>query len=277
MSKNSFLTIFIGILLSSISLGLQAQVDALSKKLLQAHEAGKAIPNLSSDATIDMSSAYQIQTAYVKGRLAKDEIAGFKAGLTNYGSQTLYGINRPIFGILFKSGNFSAKPEFSLTKFNALMVETELGFITKKPIRQSVPSTGALKAYIERVVPVIELPNVNFASMPMNAVELVAANACSTGYIIHPDVNWYGEDINEVTVSLLHNDIIISQGQGFDALGDQWEALRWLVNQVLAQGWRIEKGSLLITGALGEIVYARPGLYRAQFNDNAVIEFKVNT
>lgn len=253
---------------------LCAQIDALAQRLILAETKGDPIPNLSHEATIDMSGAYQIQAAYVKHRLAKDAIAGFKAGLTSGDAQTLFGINRPIFGVLFKSGHYSQDSIISLKKYHYLMVETELGFITQKPIKQTVNSVAELKSYIGQIVPVIELPDVGFALQPVNAFDLVAGNTGSMGYIYNGNINWYGQDVNSLAVSLLHNGAIVNQGQGEDALGDQWEALRWLVNQVLAHGWSIEKGHLLITGALGEMVPAKPGHYRAQFNDGAIIEFK---
>ncbi len=245
----------------------------LCTKLVNAHANHELIPNLSRSTNIDMSQAYEIQAAYVQNRLVKDKIAGFKAGLTNPDSQAQFGIKRPIFGVLFKSGDFSLKKEIPLTSFHHLIVETELGFITKKPIKQTVNSAAELKAYIGQVVPVIELPDVGFAHDVISAPDLVAANTASTGYIIRSDINWYGEDVNAITVSLMHDGAIVNQGQGIDAMGDQWEALRWLVNQVIAHGWTIEKDNLLITGALGGVVPAKPGIYKAQFNDGASIEF----
>ncbi len=274
VNKSLFLNTFIFIMTAMLGFPASAQIDVLSKRLLEAYEKGEPIPNLSRDYTIDMSSAYQIQAAFVKARLVKDKVAGFKAGLTNSEAQAHFGITRPIFGVLFKSGNFSNKPVISLAKYNFMMVETEIGFITKKPIKQNVNSIAELKSYIGQVVPVIELPDVGFALQPITAPDLVAGNTGSKAYIIHDEINWYAEDINSLTVSLLHDGKIVNQGQGEDAMGDQWEALRWLVNQVLAHGWIIEKDNLLITGALGEMVEAKPGVYRAQFNDVDMIEFK---
>jgi 2-keto-4-pentenoate hydratase len=273
MNKPLFLKAFILLGLLCLQMNALAHVDELSARLMRAYEKGEPIPNLSREASIDMSSAYQIQAAYVKKRLTKDAVAGFKAGLTNSDAQAHFGINRPIFGVLLKSGDFSHLKEIPLKKYHYLMVETELGFITKKPITQTVNSISELKGYIGEVVPVIEIPDVGFALSPITAPDLVAGNTGSTGYIIHRGINWYGDNINSLTVSLIHDGVIVNQGQGEDAMGDQWEALRWLVNQVIAHGWSIEKGNLLITGALGEMVPAKSGLYRAQFDDGAAIEF----
>jgi len=251
------------------------QPDLLAKQLLEAHENGRPIPTLSARQQLDMSSAYSVQAAYVRARLTTDKMAGFKAGLTCLEAQSRMGVNRPIIGVLLKSGDVSGQPTISLKKYGQLIVETELGFITKRPIQKSVSSISELQSYIEKIVPVVELPDLDFEKTPIQVTDLIAANAAAASFIYSQDINWLGQDINSITVSLSHNGKIVNQGQGEDAFGDQWEALRWLVNQVIANGWSIDKGSLLITGALGEMVTAEPGVYRAQFNDEAVLTFEL--
>lgn len=268
-----FSKIFLLILLF-VPQSLFAHVDAMASLILQAYARHEPIPTLSHQYAIDMSSAYLVQAAVVKERSKKDKIAGFKAGLTSQDAQSYFKINRPIFGVLFESGDFSEKTDIALFKFHHLMVETELGFITKKPIRKIVQSVDELKSYIGQIVPVVELPEVGFSKDPIAAADLIAGNTGRGGYIINKKINWIDQNVNLITASLLHNGRIINQGQGVDALGDQWEALRWLVNQVIAQGWKIEKGHLLITGALGEMLPAQIGTYQAKFNNTAVLDFK---
>jgi len=252
-----------------------ATPDDLANRLFKAYTAGEPIPNLSKEMASDLASAYKVQNAYVKKRLANDKIAGFKAGLTTADSQKQFGINRPILGVLFKSGDLSRDRTFSLKDFNRLMIETEIGFVTKKPILKTVQSVEELKSYIAEIVPVIELPDLGFVNEKVDTRDLIAANAVSAAYVrIDRPIKGLDENINKVAVSLLHNGIIVNQGQRSDAMGDQWEALRWLVNQVLAHGWKIEKDALFITGALGEVIPAKPGVYRAQYNDRIAFEFK---
>jgi 2-keto-4-pentenoate hydratase len=273
--RNSLIINVIFCLMSVVGLPEQAlaNVDALAKQLLSAHEKLEPIPNLSSKIGPDMAAAYQVQTLYVKGRLVNDKVAGFKAGLTTAASQNQFGINRPISGVLFTSGDFSKAHTVSLQKFNRLMIETEIGYITKKPILKTVQSVEQLKSYIKEVVPVIELPDLGFKDQKINARDLIAANAVSAGYIIFRDTNWLNQDVNKIAVTLFHNGIIVNQGYGEDTLGDQWEALRWLVNHVIANGWTIGEGNLLITGSLGEVILAKPGVYRAQYNNGPKFEF----
>lgn len=252
-------------------------LESMAQAVFQASQNKEPLPVFSKKMNLDMSIAYQVQRLYVRSRLQTDKIAGFKAGLTSDDAQAKFSINRPIIGILFNQGRRNDKHQFPISHHPGLMVEAELGFIVKKRIHSKIKSVNELKSYIEKVIPVLELPEVQFDSEPINGMDLVSANTASAYFI--PDnsehVNWLGLDINEITVTISQNDRIILQGQGKDALGDQWEALRWLVNQVLAHGWVIEKGHLLITGALGGMVHVKPGHYSALYNHETSLSFSV--
>lgn len=251
-------------------------VDAMSQEIYQAYQQKKPMPNLSKKYELDMSLAYQVQKSYVRSRLQSEHIAGFKAGLTSDEAQSSFNINRPIIGILFKEGQKQDNSELVINDYRGLMIEAELGFIFDRKISKKVNSVDELKSYVQKIVPVLELPEVHFESTLTEGVDLVAINTGSAYFIPSDTVNWLGQDINDITVTLRHDDRIVLQGQGRDALGDQWEALRWLVNQVIAHGWSIEKGYLLITGALGGMVDVQPGVYKALYNNETTVSFTVN-
>lgn len=250
-------------------------LESFAKELVRAKQLNQPIPNISTHMRLDMSDAYKVQNAYIQERLVHSKLSGFKAGLTSSETQAHFSVARPIFGALFNEDDLSGLSSIDMKNYRKLMVETEMGFITKKPIRKTVDSVDELKSYIGQVVPVIELPEIHFASHPISGIDLVAANCAASGYITDRTINWKGKDINNISVTLARNGKILNQGQGKDVLGDQWEALRWLVNQVLFQGWNIESGFLLITGVLGEMVTAEAGNYRAYFNDGTQINFSL--
>lgn len=267
---------FLAILCLGYCICVWGQTEDLAKQLFEAREQKRPIPTLSQEAHLDMSHAYAVQAAYIRACLVKDKIAGFKAGLTSQEAQAYMGVNRAVIGVLLKSGDLSHQSTISLKNYGQLIVETELGFIVDRPIKKSVASIAELQSYIGQIVPVIELPDLGFEKSPVLATDLVAANAAAAAFIYRKDINWLGQDLNSMSVSLSLDGKILNQGHGEDAFGDQWEALRWLVNQVIANGWTIEKGHLLITGALGEMIIAQPGQYRAQYNNEAVLTFSLS-
>ena len=58
-------------------------------------------------------------------------------------------------------------------------------------------------------------------------------------------------------------------------MGDQWEALMWLVRQRLQQGFEVKRDDLLITGALGKVVEAERGRYVADFGKLGRVTFSM--
>ena len=68
---------------------------------------------------------------------------------------------------------------------------------------------------------------------------------------------------------------LLLKGDSSDAMGDQWQALLWLVNQTVANGWEIEPGQLLITGAIGKMLPASIGFYQVSYGALGHIDFYV--
>lgn len=267
-----------GVMSLVFSSGLMANTaELVAQQIIQARQTHQPIPNISQMGITDLAHAYRVQNAVVKAQLAHDEIAGFKACLTTQAMQSRFGINRMVFGVLFKSGNISHSPTLTMKPPHRLTIETELGFITCKPIYKTVHSIDELKSAIGAIVPVLEIPDVGFEQTPFNAIDLVGGNGAAYCYIINNNVNWIHRPLNSIAMSLFHNETIVNQGEGQDALGDQWEALRWLVNQVLAQGWTIKANQLLITGALGEAIDAEPGCYTARFDEGNELSLTISS
>ena len=58
-------------------------------------------------------------------------------------------------------------------------------------------------------------------------------------------------------------------------MGDQWEALLWLVEQRLRDGYEVKRNDLLITGALGKVIPAEAGRYVADFGKLGRVTFSL--
>ncbi|MCF6290580.1 MAG: hypothetical protein L3J03_06260 [Desulfobacterales bacterium] len=244
--------------------------------LLQAHRRNAPIPVLSAQyPDMDMDAAYGVQHAYVEKRLAHDRIAGFKGGLTSKAGQKKFGVNAPLAGVLFASGMKKGTPVIDLSLFNKLMIETEVGFMVNRPVVAPLKDVTELKNTIQTILPVIELPDLGFADMKkLQGVDIVAADVAAAQFIVghRPPVAW---DPNAVSVRLLYNGVEINAGKGSDAMGDQWRAALWLINTMVEQGYRIEPGHIIITGALGKMRPGKSGAYLADYGDFGKISFVV--
>lgn len=213
------------------------------------------------DLTVD--KAYALQKALAKAILAKgDTIGGFKAGLTSEAGQKKFGVNAALLGPLFKSGEMGPDAVVDRKDFVRLFIENEVGYVVGQKISAPVKDVESLKKMIKEVFPAVELPDLRFADMKsLKGQDLIVDAVACSKYIIGPRIPADKVDVSKVEVALTCDGAVVNQGKAADALGDQWKALLWLVNGAVEQGWAIEPGQILITGAMGNMIPGKPGKY----------------
>ena len=156
----------------------------------------------------------------------------------------------------------------------------ELGYVLKNDITEKIGSFEKLLPNIKYLVPVVELPIIDFKDTEkINAVDIVAANACSTEYILGYPVK-YDEKIdpNNIDTYLYLNGELIDSGKSSVAMEDQKEALVLLVNKIISEGYEIKAGKVLITGVLGKLIPIEKGFYQARYSNigtNNKVDFTV--
>ena len=269
-----FAGVFAGLVLAAVA---WAGISEMADLMLQAFDARKPFPNVSQiEPTLDIKVAFEVQKAYNQKLLARDRIAGFKGGLTTEAAQKTFGVNHPVPGVLFVSGLREGSPVIQTSDFNTLMLETEVAFVIGEPISGTVKDVAGLQKKIRGAMPSIELPNLALADMKnIKAVDIIASNVTAKQFIVGTEKKLEGMDPNQVQVVLTHNGQVVNQGKGTDALGDQWKAALWLVNIMVEQGYRIEPGHILMTGALGRMIPGKPGSYVADFGTLGKISFEI--
>jgi 2-keto-4-pentenoate hydratase len=188
-----------------------------------------------------------------------------------------FGADRPASAPLLKSGFLEVEAgagPAELRPFKGMMLEVELAFRTALPVTAPVKDEVELKKLIAGVHPSIEVPQVYFADMSkVGFFDVVAAGIGSRLFLVGPSFP-AGTDPEGIAVKLGRDGTLVNEGVSADALGGQWKALLWLVNNTLSQGYTIEAGQYLMTGALGKMIPAQPGTYKADFS-SAVLTFRV--
>lgn len=249
--------------------------------LQNAAKNGNKIPVLSIDfPELDLTGAYTVQKSFILLQLhspQNEKIAGFKAGLTSTGAMKRFGLEQPVAGILLTSGKLSSQTAIHPPHASAvMMMECEIGYIADRVIDQPIKDVHTLKAYFKHTAPVIELPNLGYTDMKrLTGPDIVASNVGAAGFVIGDVRRLEQVEPDQVSVLLIYNGNTVNKGKGPDAMGGQWHALLWLVNHTVKQGWSIQPGHLLITGAMGKMLPAKPGKYSADYGNFGKIEFTV--
>ena len=246
------------------------------------HEAvftGARLPRLEAvlpETTVDQ--AYTIQKHYVREGLKSGKVGGFKGAGASAAAQKSMGISGPLTGVMFQEGrlDYSGGVRTVGREGDRFIVETEIGYVFGTSIGFEVVTDQQMKEAVEAIMPVIELPNdlspqIESISLPEN----VSANIGSERFMVGPAKAPSDVDPNQLPIRLTVDDRLLHETNGGIANGGQWHNLRKIVNQLVAQGYTIPKGAVVISGALGGVHKAVEGHYVADFSDLGRMEFRV--
>jgi 2-keto-4-pentenoate hydratase len=217
---------------------------------------------------LTIQEAYEIQRHLSDGiKSAYDtEIIGYKIAFSSPSSQEKFGITEPAFGRLFTYMKRDNASLIKLSNFIKPFIEVEIGFIIKNDMDSLPQDIDELASNIEGVFPAIELPDIRFKKIKeLKAQDLIADNAGASQFIMGKVVSFNELDLEKVKVWLYRNDKLIDQGLASCVLGNPLNSLRWLCQKLNEQGLNLKSNDLVITGALGRVIPARPGKYHAFF------------
>jgi 2-keto-4-pentenoate hydratase len=218
------------------------------------------------DETLTIERAYAVQTRLVRRELKNAAPIGFKAGLTSEAARERFNAASAIAGVLLRPTH-STPEHLSLSVFKGLYIETEVAMRIGNPIRNPLTSVAELRSHIDGIAAAIELPNLDYERPDrLNALDIIASNVAAAHFVTSPFAPPEQRDPNQLTATLDCNGERLSTGQARDAMGDQWQAAFWLVNTMVEQGWELERGQVLLTGALGKMVRAPEGECIAHFD-----------
>ena len=256
------------------SAGAEGWADVIKSETMR----GNALPRLTElMPDLDLDEAYAIQRALVAVERPARGIGGYKAGFTNAASRASFGLGGPVTGVLYGDGAREDGAAVDLADFSRLMIEVEIGFVLRSPIRRPMKSLDDLMTYVREIVPVIELPDLAYDDLArVKGLDIVATNMASRAYVIGRPLRLARPAaVNALEFVLYRDGVAVDHGRAANAMGDQLGALLWLVNHVQTAGMPLSGGHLLITGTLGKINPGLPGIYRAEFGSAGGVGFSV--
>lgn len=241
-----------------------------AKRYAQAHLSNTPFDNVQGElADASIADAYAIQAAFAD-RLPGTRV-GYKAALTAQPAQQSMDITEPVSGVLFDWGVREAAAP--VTAPRPILLETELGYRLNSDITAPVQPDSVV-GLMASCQPMIEIASPNLAGKP-TGVDLIAANAASYAFIEGAAHDVYSLDLDSISVTFTRNGSVLHHDSAASVLEGQSNALSWLINHLLARAQPLQRGMLLMTGAMGPPHPATSGSYRADFGPLGVIEFSV--
>lgn len=217
-------------------------------------------PLLAFGDTLSLEEAYALQHQVSQARTG-GQIGGVKAGVTSPKVQAYFKLDHALIGSLCADARQSNG--CSLAHLEGRAVECEVALI--------VDEEGRLKS----IAPAIEIVFVKFSQQSdMTAPNLVACNLGAGLYIVGDPVPW-DPALSATKVVLTCGEETLNEADMTDALGGPQSAAGWMLKEAQARDFSCGGDTLLLAGACGTVVPAKPGQYDADFGALGKIEFEI--
>lgn len=240
----------------------QPSSDSIAAKLRDCYASGRAMaPIREALPEASIEDAYAIQAANTahwekEGRT----IVGAKIGLTAKTVQAQLGVDQPDFGHLFAD---MAVPDGETVAPGRLLqpkVEAEVAFVMARTPDVDRLTSAELIDCVAYALPAIEIVDSRIADWNIRIVDTVADNASSGLFVLGTKpVPLADLDLRLCGMVLEKNGEPSSFGAGAACLGNPLHALGWLAAKMAEVGRPLQKGDVILSGALGPMVAVSPG------------------
>ena len=234
-------------------------INALAQKIHTAIESHQTIAPLSSDpGGISLAQAYEVANGLrsLQGR----QRVGFKVGFTNRAIWEVYGVNRPIWGVV--SAETLTPPTAPVKLVTAFQprIEPEIVLGLSKTPEQGM-DRAALAGCIDWVAPGFEIVQTIYPDWKMDIIDSVAAQALHVNLVVGemvPATPEVLEGLTDIPVDLMRGDEVVETGVGANALDGPLDVLAHLVD-MLDPDQAVQAGELVSTGTLTDAWRIEPG------------------
>lgn len=240
------------------------RIRAAADLLLDMRREQRIEPNLPPDLLpASPHDAYAIQDVVVDGLLAGiGERIGYKVACTSRIAQRALQIDGPLFGQLLSHTSSPSGATLRADRFVHRVVEAEFG------LRIGADVTGlpgghteqSIAAYVDAVVPAIEIVDYRFESWAVGALPVAADNAIHGWWVYgDPVEDWRHLDLRAVEVEVERNGESVTRGSGAAVLGHPLTVMAWLADELERRGRPLRSGDLVTTGVTTDVFEAGAG------------------
>jgi 2-keto-4-pentenoate hydratase len=235
-----------------------------------AYEPGKLCPPIRDALTDqDLDTAYGIQHLNTEHWLGEGRrLVGRKIGLTSKAVQDQLGVDQPDYGMLFADMEIADGSEIDFASLQQPRVEAEIAFRLDENLNSPNLTISDVVGAIEYAVPAIEVACSRIEGWNIKVVDTIADNASAGVFVLGTQpVKLDAFDHRLCGMVLEHRGEPVSVGAGAACLGNPLNAVLWLARKMVEVGSPLLAGDIVMSGALGPMVPAKPGeVYEARIS-----------
>lgn len=237
-------------------------ITAAASKLYDAHRNRVPCPPVSTSPGLDaVSDAYAVQMLNTERWIDEGRrVVGCKIGLTSPAVQQQLGVDQPDYGLLFSDMSIDDGGQIAPGLLIQPRVEAEVAFVLGRDLPEHDTTIAEVLGAIEFVVAAIEIVDSRVKDWAITIVDTIADNASSGLFALGSrPVRIDAFDPVSCEMTMTRAGETVSTGQGRACLGSPVSATAWLARTMAGVGRPLRQGDVVLSGALGPMVPARPG------------------
>lgn len=249
-----------------------AAADA-AELLAQARRSGQNIDGLPSHLQPQsLEDAYQIQDALIPliEALSNGHRLGYKAGATTEAAQKGFGLDNPFQGVLISSYMLNSGDTIPAAACKARLLEPEFAF----RMAEDLPPAAApydpmgVRAAVGSVIIAIEVVDFRYTGgMGAGGLQVIADNSAAGFWIAGAEfTDLDAIDFDDWPVNLLINGEVVAEGNSANVMGNPFNSLTWLANNLCLNGGGLKAGDIITAGSCTAPTPAQAG-------DEAIADF----
>lgn len=209
----------------------------------------------------DIAAAYAVQKLNTERWLVRGRRpVGRKIGLTSHAVQKQLGVDQPDFGILFADMCLADGEEVAPGRVQQAKVEAEIALVIGCSLPHEQNTVADILRATAYALPAIEIVGSRIANWDIRLTDTIADNASSGLFVLGSrPVKLDAFDIVGCGMLMELRGDPLSVGAGAACLGNPLRAAVWLADTMARLGSPLQAGDIVMTGALGPMVVARPG------------------
>lgn len=241
----------------------EERIARIAEHMYAANAARAPFEWLSGDLQpASLTEAYAAQSALHDLWRERDgrQLIGWKIAVTSKAMQELCGIEQPCVGAMFDVMALKSPARVKRSEFMRLGLEFELATRIGADMSSGPYTATSAKAATAAVAPCFELIEDRAADYAgFDARALVADNTWNGGVVMGPEIDgWREVDWTRAPVTLEYNGETERAHTG-EAMGDPFNSLAAVANNLLERGLHLRKGDIVITGSTIKTRFASMG------------------
>lgn len=237
--------------------------ERLARRLAAAERDRAAVAPIAAELGegADIAAAYAVQEANTRHALASGRrLSGRKIGLTSRAVQAQLGVDQPDYGMLFADMEHADDDELPFSRLIQPRIEAEIAFVLERDLPDPDVTPAEVIRAVAFALPAIEVVDSRIENWRIGILDTVADNASSGLYVLgNTPVPLAAFDLRLCGMVIEHEGRPVSLGAGAACMGNPLAALRWLAGTLARAGRPMAAGDVILSGALGPMVAARPG------------------